>query len=177
MEHPKESDAFSVGGELHTALLAGVAEIALMPEGEQRAWALRGVASMLIETPESFKAAAFELCPELAVAEPIPDTYLSAEERELAARLTLADMQEVDRALIAGAVGTWRKMARVVGHAMVTLQGQVPDLPLGVYMQRIEALVRDARLEAQGDIRFIRLCEVRLPSTGTRAAAQATRAE
>jgi hypothetical protein len=121
MEHPNQSDPFSVGGELHTALKAGVAEIALMPEGAQGAWALRGVASMLIET--------------------------------------------------------WRKMWGIVGHAMVTLQGQVPDLPLGVYMQRIEALVRDARLEAQGDIRFIRLSEVRLPSTDTRAAAQATRAE
>lgn len=170
MEYPNEADAFQVGGHLHTALTLAVADIVSMPEGEQRTWALRGVASLLMGKPEPFKATAFEQCPELASAEPIPDTHLSAEEEEIASRLTLADIQALDSALIAGAVASWRNVARVVGDAMVTSQSQGSDLPLGVYMRRVEALVQDARLEAQGNTQFMRFSQVRLPTRGTSAA-------
>jgi Protein of unknown function len=170
MEYPNDADAYQVGGHLHTALTLAIADIASMPEGEQRTWALRGVASLLMGIPETLKATAVEQCPELASAVPIPDTHLSVEEEEIASRLTTANVQALDCALIAGAVTSWRKVARVVGDAMVTLQGQGSDLPLGVYMRRVQALVQDARLEAQGSTQFMRFSEVRLPTKGTSAA-------
>ena len=169
MEVPNEADALMVNGQLHTALKAAVTDIALMPPGEQRTWALRGVASMLMGTPENFKAASIEQCPELVSAQPIPDTYLNAEEQEIASRLTVADMQLLDGALVGGTTTAWRKVARVVGEAMVTLQGRVPAVPLGIFIQRVQALVQAGRLEAIGDTRFMRFSEVRLPTSGKSA--------
>lgn len=162
-----DSDAFSGNGTLHAALEAAVAEVASLPPGEQRSWALRGLASLLLDTPEAFKAKVFKECPELASAEPIPDTYLSVGEQEVESRLTEAEIRELDRALIGGALTSWRKVARVVGDAMVTLQGQQQPLPLGVYVRRVEALSQSGRLEARGRIQFMRVGEVRLPGGGS----------
>ena len=170
MKSQTEAGAYAVGGQLHTALSAAVADLASMPPGDRRTWALRGVATLLMDKPESFKAAAVQQCPELAVAEPIPDTHLSAGEQEIASSLAPADVQALDDALIAGAVVSWRNVSRIVGNAMVTLQGQVPALPLGICMLRFEALVQAGRLEARGNTRFMRLSEARLPTSGTSAA-------
>ena len=165
MEFPNEADAFAVNGQLHTMLKAALSDIALMPPGEQRTWALRGIASMLMGKPETLKAASIDQCPELATTEPIPDTYLSVEEHELASHITLADTQAIDSALVAGTVTTWRNVARVVGDAMISLHGQVPAAPLGFFIRRIEALVQDGRLEAKGNIQFMRFSQVRLPTS------------
>jgi hypothetical protein len=170
MKSPAEVEAYAVGGQLHTMLGAAVADLASMPPGDQRTWALRGVATLLMDTPESFKAAAVEQCPELAAAEPIPDTHLSAGQQELSSGLTQADVQALDDALIAGAATSWRNVSRIVGDAIVTLQGRVPALPLGIYMRRFEAMVQAGRLEARGDTRFMRLSEARRPTGGTSAA-------
>lgn len=162
--------AFAVDGQLHAVLKVAIAEIASMPQGEKRTWALRGVASLLLgEHQLALKAAAVEQCPELASIEPIPDTYLGAEEQDIASRLTLADMQALDSALIAGAVTSWRSVARVVGDALVTLQGQKPPFPLGVLVCRVGNLVRNGTFEAQGDTHFMRLGEVRLATGITRS--------
>ena len=170
MEHPKEADAYAVGGQVHTALQRAVAEVASMPEGEQRLWALRGIASLLVGTPEAFKAAAVHECPELESVAPIPDTHLTIEEQAIASRLTPADLQAIDAALIAGTVSTWRKVARVVGDALVTLQDRLSDVPLGIYIQRVEALARNGELEVQGNTQFMRFSEAKLPTRGTSAA-------
>ena len=169
MEASNDSDPFVVDGQLHTALKVALDDIALMPQSEQRTLALRGIASMLMGTPETFKAASLEQCPELASVEPLPDTYLSAEEQETASSLTLAHMQALDSALVAGTVSTWRSVSRVVGDALVTLQGQLPALPLGICIRRVQGLVSEGRLEAQGNIQFMRLSEVRLPIDGPSA--------
>ena len=170
MKSPAEVEAYAVGGQLHTMLSAAVADLASMPPGDQRSWALRGVATLLVDKPESFKAAAVKQCPELAAVEPIPDTHLSAGEQEIASGLTQADIQALDDALIAGAVTSWRNVSRIVGDAMVTLQGRVPALPLGIYMRRLEAIVQGGRLETRGNTRFMRLSEARLPTGGASAA-------
>ena len=170
MQNPTDAGAFSTDGQLYAQLEAAVSEVTAMPPGEQRTWALRGLASLLLGTPESFKAAVFENCPELASAEPIPDTYLSVEEQEAESRLTTAEIRALDSALIGGALASWRKVARVVGDAMVTLEGQFPPVPLGVYVRRIEALAKCGELEARGNIQFMRVGEVRLPVSGSSAA-------
>jgi hypothetical protein len=170
MTELNQAEAQAVGGHLHTTLSAAVADLASMPPGEQRTWALRGLATLLMDKPESFKAAAVEQCPELVTAEPIPDTYLSIDEQEIAAGFTPADIQALDDALIAGAVASWRNVARIVGDALVTLQSQVPAPPLGICMKRFDALVQAGRLEARGNTQFMRLSEARLASNSTSAA-------
>jgi hypothetical protein len=165
-----ESDFYAVDGQLHTALKLAVAGAASIENDERRAWALRGIASLLVGTPETFKVAAFELCPELVNVEPIPDTHLNIEEHAIASRLTPSDMQLLDGALVAGADLSWRNIERVVGLAMVELQGQMPTLPLGIYVQRIAVLVQNGIIEAQGNTAFMRLSEVRLTTRSAGAA-------
>lgn len=171
MERPSAADVFSTDSAVHRTLMVAVDDLVSMPQSEQRAWALRGLASLLMGSPEALRAAAFERCPELASAEPIPDTVLSVEEAETASRLTPQALQALDSALIDGSLSTWRSAARVIGDAMVSMQHEAPTPPIGVYMRRLQALVQDGRLEARGNTQFMRLSEVRLP-TGAAPAAE-----
>ena len=170
MQTPSDAGAFSTEGKLCAQLTSAVAEAASMPEGEQRTWALRGLASLLVGSPETFRGALFEQFPELAAAEPIPDTYLVAEEQHAESRITPADFQALDSALIGGALTSWRKVARVIGDAMATLEGQLQPLPIGVYVRRVELLAKAGKLEAKRDIQFMRVGEVRLPGSASSAA-------
>jgi hypothetical protein len=170
MQNRTDAGAFSLDEQLYAQLEAAVSEITALPPGEQRTWAFRGLASLLLGTPDHFQAAVFEKFPELCTAEPIPDTHLSVEEEESESRLTTAEIQALDSALIGGALTSWRQVARVVGDAMVTLQRQLPPVPLGVYVRRIEALAKCGQLEARGNIQFMRMGAVRLPTGGSNAA-------
>lgn len=134
-----------------------------MAEGEQREWALRGLASMLVALPEAHRTLALHLCPDLASADPIPDTYLDSDEQQIANRLMPLELATVDRAILEHCTTSWRQLARVLGPALVALQGQFPTLPLPVYVRRAQALAAAGQLLARGDTRFMRLCEVRLP--------------
>lgn len=164
------ASAYLLGGPVHQALKAALDDVASMPLGESRTWALRGLASMLLDKPEALRLAAIEQCPELASATPIPDTYLSAEEVEIASRLTPNQLTAVDRALVAGSISTWRTIAWVVGDALVTLDAESLAPPLGVVIQRVQLLVQEGQLQARGNTDFMRLGEVRLPPGCTGAA-------
>ena len=61
--------------------------------------------------------------------------------------------------------GRWRKVAMVFGRVTEALGAEFPDGEAGhdLFDRRIEALVRDGRLVAQGDITRWRHSEVRLP--------------
>jgi hypothetical protein len=163
MQTPGDASAYSIDGKLYAQLASAAAEAASLPEGEQRTWALRGVASFLVGSPETFRAALFKQFPELAAAEPIPDSYLVAREQEAESCITPADFEALDSALIGGALTSWRKVSRVIADAMVTLEGQLQPLPIGVYVRRVELLAKAGKLEARGDVQFMRSGEVRLP--------------
>ena len=94
-----------------------------------------------------------------------PDPPLSPTEQEAVARLTPDQLNAIDEALIANACDRWRKVARVVGTAMSAIPGRVPGIPDLFYAQRVRALVAAGRLEAQGNLAFMRYSEVRVPST------------
>lgn len=169
MNTPNAADAYRVGGPVHQALTAALSDVSSMPPGEQRTWALRGLASLLLDAPEALRADALLQCPELASADPIPDTYLSVDEQAMAARLTPSELDAVDQALVAGSVTTWRTVARVVGDALVSLHAQPGPPPLGLLLQRVQRLVHRGQLQARGNIDFMRLSEVRLPPGSTGA--------
>ena len=69
--------------------------------------------------------------------------------------------------VLSAAGGRWRKVAMVVGRVAY---GMGDDSPEGdeeryeLVARRIEALVSDGRLEAQGNIKNWRFSEVRLPN-------------
>jgi len=170
MQTPSDASAYSIDGKLYAQLASAALEAASLPEGEQKAWTLRGLASLLVGTPETFRAALLKQFPELAAAKPIPDTYLVAEEQDTESRMTQADIEALDSALIGGAHTSWRTVSRVIGDAMVTLEDQLQPLPIGVFVRRVELLVKDGKLEARGDIQFMRVGELRLPGVPSSAA-------
>ena len=71
----------------------------------------------------------------------------------------------IDDAILASVEGNWRKVAMVIAKASDTLGGELPqgDEGLNAIAMRIEVLVRDGRLVAQGDISKWRHSEVRRP--------------
>ena len=156
---------FSAAREhLSAAFSAALAEMNSMPVGAERSRHFRGLATLLVGQPEEFRAAAVSQCPELEVAEPFPDTLLGPEEQELVSQLTQAELDIIDEALLHCSVSSWRKVPRVIGGAMVALEGRFPRLSLGLYVRRIGTLVESGRLLAKGNVEFMRLSEVRLPA-------------
>ena len=72
---------------------------------------------------------------------------------------------QIDEAILSVTVTSWRKVALVIGVAQKTLGNNLPqgDTGLDLIAKRIEALVQDGRLLAQGDIKKWRYSEVRKP--------------
>ena len=69
----------------------------------------------------------------------------------------------IDEAIIANASTQWRKVARVIGSAMMDRSATVPPVPDIFYAERVHNLVAAGKLESQGDVDFVRLSEIRLP--------------
>jgi uncharacterized glyoxalase superfamily protein PhnB len=109
--------------------------------------------------------------PDLENAEPLgePDTLLDEEEREAVSLLTAQDLKLIDEALLANIASSWRKVARVVGTAMIELNEQLPGVPDEFYAQRVTALVQTGRLQSQGNLDHMRFSEVRLAAAGKSA--------
>ena len=92
-----------------------------------------------------------------------PDPPLDVAQSLRVSKLTQAQLQEMDRVLLAQASTNWRKVARIVGMAIGELQRNIPDVPDIYYAQRVQNLVALGKLESQGNLRFMRFSEVRLP--------------
>lgn len=146
----------------NSALALALSEIALLPHGEERDARLTGIATLLVGSSDETWAQALQQCPDLAYAVPVPDAQLHASELDAVARLTASDIGLIDRTLVANASPAWKKATRIVGSTLVDLNPQFTGVSLGFYAQRIAALVQRGDLEAQGDVAFLRLCELRL---------------
>lgn len=93
------------------------------------------------------------------------DGNLTADQVKLVEQLTDNEIQAIDDALLANACDKFRKVARVVGTAMMELPCRVEGVPDVYYSQRVQKLVKDGLLESQGDLSYMRYSEVRRPST------------
>lgn len=93
-----------------------------------------------------------------------PDTLLEPAEQALVDQLTPEQVLAIDEALLAECVGTWRKVARVVGEVMTQTLAEHPEIPDGYYAQRVILLVQAGRLESRGNLNRMRYSEVRLAS-------------
>jgi ubiquinone biosynthesis protein UbiJ len=93
-----------------------------------------------------------------------PDPDLSPKEQELVGRLSQAEVMRVDQELLTNCTHQWRKVAMVVGTTMGSLESRTIGIPAIYYAQRVAKLVREGRLESQGDLQRMRYSEVRLPS-------------
>jgi hypothetical protein len=72
------------------------------------------------------------------------------------------EVAELDRALMANCSRSWRKVARVVGTTMMVPPFKSSPLPDVCYATRVVELVRQGKLEADGNLNYMRYSEVRL---------------
>jgi hypothetical protein len=93
-----------------------------------------------------------------------PDRDLTEEEKKLVAKLSENEIQEIDQALFSFADNKYnRKVSRIVGSVMSSLPNRVNGIPDVFYSQRVARLVQQGLLVAEGNLRYMRYSEVRLP--------------
>jgi hypothetical protein len=90
-----------------------------------------------------------------------PDLPLTPEEQAALDALSPSEVMELDRALIANCSRSWRKVARVVGTTMMVPPFKTSPLPDVCYATRVVELVRLGKLEADGNLNYMRYSEVR----------------
>jgi hypothetical protein len=94
----------------------------------------------------------------------LPDPKPTSAQMRAIQALTPADIAEIDATLLAHASETFRKMARVIGGAMMHLDGRYQSVPDIYFAQRVAELVKAGRLQSQGDLHRMRYSEARLPA-------------
>lgn len=94
---------------------------------------------------------------------PIANPPLSAAERAVVRKLSDMDLQIIDAAILANSSKHWLKVARVIWHTEQALSDRYPGLSYVFYAQRLTCLAEAGRLESQGDLRYMRFSEVRIP--------------
>jgi hypothetical protein len=95
---------------------------------------------------------------------PIPNPPLSRKEAAAFAKLSPEDIATIDDGILASTLPRWRKVAMVVSIAEEKLRGQYPQFSYILYAMRIRQLAKKGRLESQGNLRYMRFSEVRLPT-------------
>jgi hypothetical protein len=83
-------------------------------------------------------------------------------------KLTQAELQEIDRVLLAQASHSFRKVARIVAMAIGELRDRLPNVPDIYYAQRVQNLVALGQLQSEGNLAYMRFSEVRLPQRDPR---------
>ncbi|QSI32124.1 hypothetical protein GNX71_22095 [Variovorax sp. RKNM96] len=89
------------------------------------------------------------------------DTELSPAESERLARLRQGVLARIDAAILSQVSDDWRKVARVVGMAMLSMPDRLSGIPDVFFVKRLALLVESGQLESQGSLRRMRFSEVR----------------
>jgi hypothetical protein len=89
---------------------------------------------------------------------------LTEEQLALVNKLSEIDIKRIDKILLSNACQYWRKVARVVGTTMMEMQDRISGIPDIYYAQRVRHLVKEGKLESQGNLAYMRYSEVRYPS-------------
>ena len=91
------------------------------------------------------------------------DGEMTAEQTKVAASLSAELIDRIDARLLSLIVNRNRKVARIVGSAMMDETLRVPGLPDLFYRNRVKCLVKNGFVVADGDLDDMRYSEVRLP--------------
>ena len=95
--------------------------------------------------------------------DPEPDPPLTEEQQARVDQLTAKELQMIDDALIADACSQFRKVARIVGTAMMATEDSIKHIPDLFYASRVRKLVEEGRLVSEGNLEYMRFSEVKLP--------------
>ena len=94
---------------------------------------------------------------------PIPNPLLTRKEASAFAKLSREDKAAIDDGILSCALPRWQKVAMMVGLAEKKLGAQYPQFSYRLYAERIRLLAKQGRLASQGDLRYMRFSEVKLP--------------
>ncbi|MEO8061322.1 MAG: DUF3658 domain-containing protein [Pseudomonadota bacterium] len=92
-----------------------------------------------------------------------PDPALDVVQSLRVSKLRQAELQEMDRVLLAQANDSWKKVAHVVDMAIGILGKRLTDIPDVYYAQRVQNLVALGKLESRGNLAHRHQSDVRLP--------------
>jgi hypothetical protein len=90
-----------------------------------------------------------------------PDGELSPDQEKLVGQLSESEMHEIDMALLSNTNEKWRKVAMVVATTMLELPSRIEGIPDVYYSHRVKKLVSEKKLEARGNLSYMRYSEVR----------------
>ncbi len=79
-------------------------------------------------------------------------------------KLTDADLQFIDAAILANSSNRWLKVSRVVSCTEESLKDRYPGLSYIFYAQRLIGLAEEGRLDSQGNLEYMRFSEIRIPA-------------
>ena len=139
----------------------------LSHDGEKNLYKI-GTLGRSIGLLREFQAPIFEEYPELKPPPPWAgeiEPILTREQSINIAKLSEQVVNEIDIALLSFASINFQKVAKIVGTFMSESPLHVSGIPDIFYAQRIEILAHDSKLEYQGNLKFMRYSEVRLPKT------------
>lgn len=91
----------------------------------------------------------------------------TAEDLAMIASAPREVVAKLDKALMDATSKDWRKMARLVGDAMLELDSVLPELSDSYYAYRLRSFIEAGALEARGDVSIMRFCEIRRPAGET----------
>lgn len=153
------------------AALSAVESVIWKVERDERSALLKSLGGAIGETLQ-LRAKAVLQYPDLEPPVELgpPDTVLDAEEMLVVQSLTADEVESIDAALLAECATRPRKVARVVGFAMKALGSQLEKVPCGYYAQRVAALADSGKLEADGNLEYMRFSEVWLAGGASNAA-------
>lgn len=89
-------------------------------------------------------------------------TKKNPDQKRTVDQLTEADIKEIDQNLLENASEEWSKVSRLVLATMIERHEGITGLPESFYAERVANLVKEGRLESQGDLSDMKLSEVRL---------------
>jgi hypothetical protein len=90
-----------------------------------------------------------------------PDGELSLKQEQLVSQLTVEEVHAIDLALISNTNDKWRKVAMVIAKTMLDMHCRIEGIPDIYYSHRIKWLVCEKKLEARGDLSYMRYSEIR----------------
>lgn len=91
------------------------------------------------------------------------DGPMSEAQVAIVSKLTVSELEKIDKEILKNSSHQWRKVARVVGQTLLKLQTEFPGVPDVFYSARIEFLVKSGALQSQGNLKKMRYSEIKLP--------------
>ncbi len=89
------------------------------------------------------------------------DPKLTEEQIMLTNQLNDSELKDIDNALLSNISSQWRKLARVVGSAIMGMENRVNGIPDVFYAQRVKNFVKEGVVESKGNLNRMRYSEVR----------------